>query len=354
VVKPIKLGQKSIAYCAAAILAALALASCGEGPAPEAADAPPLSAHTAALYAAARAEGSVTVYSSLPVNVMNDVASAFRARYGIPAEVWRAGSEEILQRSVAEAQAGRQLADVIETAAPEVEGARRENLLREIDAPVFAELMDGAVVPGRPWVASRLIVFVTAYNTREVAPADAPRAFEDLLDPKWSGKLTIEASDFGWIKGLSQVLGEDNALSLLRNIVSASGINVRDGHGLITNMLASGEVPVTLTAYYEQAAHAAAEGAPIGIAFLDPVIAIPTGIGVFENAPHPNAAQLFMEFFLGEGQEIVAGYDYVPANVTAQHLPEGLNPVLVDMSDYLDEYAKWRDVHRDIFRAGAR
>lgn len=285
---------------------------------------------------------------------MTEVANAFRERYGIEAEVWRAGSEEILQRSVTEAQAGRHLVDVVETAAPEVEGITRENLLKNIDSPVFAELMDGAVVAGRPWAASRLIVFVTAYNTREVPPEEAPQSYQDLLDPKWRGKLTIEASDYGWLMGMAQILGEDNALNLLRSIVSTNGINLRDGHGLITNMLASGEVPVALTAYYEQAAHAAEQGAPVGIAFLDPVIAIPTGIGVFEDAPHPNAAQLFMEFFLGEGQEILAENDYVPTNVGAQALPEGLDPKVVDISHYLDEYGKWHDLHREIFRAAGR
>jgi iron(III) transport system substrate-binding protein len=342
-------------FCAAAILAAFALAACSESAAPEpAADAPPMSARTAALLDAARAEGSVTVYSSLPVHIMTDVANAFRARYGIAANIWRGGSEEILQRSVAEAQAGRHLVDVVETAAPEVEGIAREQLLTEMESPVFGELMEGSVAPGRPWVASRLIVFVAAYNTMLIPPADAPQNFEDLLDPKWSGKLTVEANDFGWIKGMAESMGEDNALSLLRSIVSTNGINVRDGHGLITNMLASGEVPFTFTQYYEQAAHAADEGAPIGVAFLDPVIAIPTGIGIFANAPHPNAAMLFTEFFLDEGQEIIARYDYVPANVGAQDLPEGMNPVVVDMSNYLDEYEKWRDLHREIFAAGRR
>src|SRR5690606_23643962 len=69
--------------CAAAILAALMLAACSESAAPEpAADAAPMSARTTALLEAARTEGSVTVYSSLPVHIMTDVANAFRARYG--------------------------------------------------------------------------------------------------------------------------------------------------------------------------------------------------------------------------------------------------------------------------------
>ena len=129
---------------------------------------------------------------------------------------------------------------------------------------------------------------------------------------------------------------------------------MRDGHGLITNMLASGEVEFTFTQYYEQAANARDQGAPIEVAFLDPVIAVPTGIAMLQNAPHPNAAMLFIEFFLTEGQEILAEFDYIGSNLSRQSLPEGMNPVVVEMSDYLDEYQKWHDLHRDIFAAQRR
>jgi hypothetical protein len=63
---------------------------------------------------------------------------------------------------------------------------------------------------------------------------------------------------------------------------------------------------------------------------------------------------LFVEFFLGEGQEILARYDYIGSNLSRQSLPDGMNPVVVDMSDYLDEYQKWHDLHREIFTAQRR
>jgi iron(III) transport system substrate-binding protein len=340
-----------IARAGIVAIAAL-LAACSGEPAAEQANTASLSERESTLLDAARAEGSVTIYSSLPVQAMSEIANAFRERYGIAANVWRGGSEEILQRAVAEARGGRHMVDVVETAAPEVEGIAREQLLTEIDSPLFAELMEGSVEAGRPWINSRLIVFVTAYNTNFVDPAEAPRSFEDLRDPKWRGRLTVEANDFGWIKGMAETLGEEEAAMLLREIVAMNGVSVRDGHGLITNMLASGEVQLTFTQYYEQAAHARDQGAPIGIAFLAPVIAVPTGMAVFREAPHPSAALLFVEFFLGEGQDILGQYDYVGSNVTRQRLPDGMNPVLVDMTDYLDEYEKWRGLHRDIFQAG--
>ncbi len=339
---------------AAIIVLGVLTASCSEGTAPSEVVIGEVSERTARLIEGAREEGSVTIYSSLPVPVMTPVAAAFRERYGIETNIWRGGSEEILQRSVAEARAGRHLVDVVETAAPELEGIAREQLLQIIESPVFDELMEGSVSQDRAWVNSRLIVFVGAYNTLRVPPADAPRTFEDLMDPKWSGRLTVEANDFGWIKGMADTLGEEEATNLLRGIVDTNGVGVRDGHGLITNMLASGEVEFTFTQYYEQAANARDQGAPVEVAFLDPVIAVPTGIAMLRNAPSPNAAMLFVEFFLTEGQEILAEYDYVGSNLSRQSLPDGMNPVVVDMSDYLDEYQKWHDLHREIFTAQRR
>jgi iron(III) transport system substrate-binding protein len=340
--------------CAAICAAAVLLAACSQESAPAAFADGEMSERTAQLLEAARAEGSVTVYSSLPVPVMTPVAAAFREKYGIATEIWRGGSEEILQRSMAEARAGRNMVDVVETASPEVEAIAREQLLQIVDSPVFDELMEGSVADGRAWINSRLIVFVGAYNTLRVSPADAPKTFEDLLDPRWNGKLTVESNDFSWLKGMANALGEAEATGLLRGIVAANGVGVRDGHGLITNMLASGEVEFTFTQYYEQAANARDQGAPVEVAFLDPVIAVPTGIAMFQNAPHPNAAMLFIEFFLTEGQEILAEYDYIGSNLSRQSLPEGMRPVVVDMSNYLDEYQKWHDLHREIFAAQRR
>jgi iron(III) transport system substrate-binding protein len=268
--------------------------------------------------------------------------------------VWRGGSEEILQRTVTEGRGGRHAVDVVESAAAEIEGIDRERLLQPVRSPVFAELSRDSVAPNRNWITSRLIVFVTAYNTNLVRPADAPRRYEDLLDPKWRGRLTIESNDSNWLMGLSGALGEERTLKLFRDIVARNGIAVRNGHGLITNMLASGEVPVTFTQYYEQAARAKAEGAPIGISFLNPVVAVPTGLAVLARAPHPHAAMLFADFYLTDAQKILADHHYVPTNLKHQKLPAGMNLVVADQGKYLDEFAKWRRTFLDVFSARRR
>ena len=309
---------------------------------------------SARLLAGARREGQVSIYSSLPVDVMRQVSADFQRKYGVRANIWRGGSEEILQRTVAEARGGRHAVDVIESAAAEVEAVDRERLLQPVRSPVFAELTADAVAADRAWISSRLIVFVTAYNNNLVRAADAPKRYEDLLDPKWRGKLTIEINDANWLMGICNAIGEQRALALFRQVVARNGIAVRNGHGLITNMLASGEVPLTFTQYYEQAARAAQEGAPIGISFLNPVIAVQTGLAAVRRAPHPHAAMLFMDYYLSDGQQILAANHYVPSNRRYQKLPAGMQLYVADTGKYLDEVARWRRTFLDVFQAGRR
>src|SRR4051812_9164927 len=132
---------------------------------------------TARLLAGAKREGSVSIYSSIPVEVMTTVAAAFQKKYGIRANVWRGGSEEILQRTVTEARGGHHAVDLVESAAAEIEGISREHLLQPVRSPAFADLMPDAVAANRPWITSRLIVFVTVYNTNLVKRADAPKRY---------------------------------------------------------------------------------------------------------------------------------------------------------------------------------
>ena len=181
----------------------------------------------------------------------------------------------------AEARAGRLVADVMETAGPSMEAVNRQLLLQDITTPVTAELMPEAFAPGRPWIVSRLSVFTIAYNTNRVRKADIPASYEGLLDPKWKGRLGIEADDNNWLMTATTALGEERGLKLLRDIVAKNGISVWKGHSLMANLVVSGEVPVALTAYVDEIETLKKTGAPIDYTFASPTVAMPTALGVF-------------------------------------------------------------------------
>jgi iron(III) transport system substrate-binding protein len=302
------------------------------------------------LIAGAQKEGSLTLYSSAQVAVMTAVGNAFQRKYGVKVNLWRGSSEQIFQRVQTEARAGRDLVDVMETAGPTMQAGDRAGLLQDIATPLTAELMPEAYVPGRPWIASRLSVFVVAYNTNLVRRADVPQSYEGLLDPKWRGKLSIEADDNNWLMTAMGALGEERGLKLLRDIVAKNGISVRKGHSLMANLVVSGEVPVALTAYVDEVDTLKKAGAPIDYAFAAPTVAMPTALGVFRRAPHPHAAVLFADFLLSEeGQRILAAHSMVPTNLKVQRLPENVKLVFMDVRKYLDENGKWMRLYREIF-----
>ena len=306
---------------------------------------------TQKLIEGAKKEGEVSLYSSALIDDIDAITGAFEKKYGIKVKVWRGSSEDILRRAVTEQRAGRYDVDVAETAGPDMEGLEREKLLQPVLSPVFADLMPQAVVAHRAWVTGRLSIFTATYNTNLIKPADVPKSYEDLLDPKWKGKLGIEADDGNWFMPVVEQMGEQKAVSLFRDIVAKNGMSMRKGHTLLGNLVAAGEVPLALTVYGYRVNEMKKKGAPVDGVHLPPVIALPTGIAVFAKAPHPNAAMLFMDFFLSDGQRILpsAAMSDQPHRAGAA---EGL--VFVDIPRFLDEGDKWTKLFKATFASQMR
>jgi iron(III) transport system substrate-binding protein len=134
--------------------------------------------------------------------------------------------------------------------------------------------------------------------------------------------------------------------------VAANGISVRKGHTLLTQLVASGEVPLALTVYNYKAEQLRAEGAPIDWFTIGNAIARPNGVGVARNAPHPHAAVLFYEFELSEeGQRIIAEREFVPTSTKVDTPLNKVPMAFVDARVTLDEYDKWQNLYTELFVA---
>ena len=197
----------------------------------------------------ARKEGVVSIYTSMPQDDMGALTSAFEAKYGVKAKVWRSGSEKILQRGLLEAKANRFEVDVFETNSPEMEVLSREKILIAANSPFLNELIPQAIPAHKEWIATRLNIFTCAYNTKLVRKEELPKTYADLLDPKWKGKLSVEADDSDWLAETVMKMGEEKGIALFKEIARKNAISVRKGHTLLANMVASGEVPMALTLY---------------------------------------------------------------------------------------------------------
>jgi iron(III) transport system substrate-binding protein len=225
-------------------------------------------------------------------------------------EVWRASSAKVLQRLVAEKKAERWDFDVASAGGPEMEALYREGLLQEIDSAAQRGLIEGTMPAHRGWAPQFINVFVQAYNTGLVRKDALPRTYQDLLDPRWKGKLGVEAHAAEWYCALAKNLGAQGR-TLLDQIAARNGLSVREGNSVLTNVVVSGELPLALAVYSHLIDAAKERGAPVDWFVLAPAIARANGIGVSRRPPHPQAARLFYEYSLAEAQPLLVKLHYV-------------------------------------------
>ena len=309
----------------------------------------------AALAGAAGAQETLNLYTSLTVEDMAALNSAFEAKHGVKVHIWRAASDKVLQRVLAEAKAGRHEVDVIETNAPPLESLHREQLLQAVDSPHHAELIAAALPAHREWVASRLNVFVQAYNTNLVQKPELPRTYAELLHPRWKGRLGIEAGDEDWLAAVVTALGEAQGVNLFRNLVATNGVSVRRGHTLLTNLVASGEVALALTVYNFTAEQLKRKGAPLDWFVIAPAVARANGVAMARRAPHPRAARLYYDFMISDdGQRILEARGFLPTSRKRQGAFSGQPLKIVDPAIALDESDKWTRLYESVFLSQAR
>ena len=299
----------------------------------------------------ARREGSVSLYTSMAPTEIGPLAEAFEKKTGVKVNLWRALSEGVAQRALAEARGKRQAMDVVETNGPEVEALAREQVLAVFHSPYLADLPPGSLPKHGLWAPDRLNFFVVAYNTNKVKSTDLPKTYEGFLDPKWKGRIAMEATDSEWMAGVVKTWGEARGMDFMKKL-GAMKPGMRKGHVLLAQLISSGEIEVGLTAYHANAQSFKMRGAPVDWAPVEPVIARPQGIAVAANAPHPHAALLFLDFMLSpEAQELLAKMGRSPASRAVKTDTSNLNFVMSDAAVILDENDKWQQLWDKLFMA---
>jgi len=302
------------------------------------------------IVAEAKKEGTLTMYTTFAERDQPALLEPFESKYGIKVVVWRGGTDKVLQRTIAEDRAKRNTVDIIHFGAPEMEALSREKILQAVSSPVQKDLQPGSVPKHHEWAATLLSVWVQAYNTTLIRRQDLPKTYADLLDPRWKGKLGIEAKNEDWFASVVDVMGGgEKGLQFFRDLVAKNGLSPRTGHTLLNNMVIAGEVPLALDIYNYMPEQAKRKGAPIDWFALQPAVARSNAIGIARRAPHPNAALLFYEYMLGEeGQRVLVKMDYVPSNTKVASPLKGVKILQTDPIRTLDESDKWKDLFEKI------
>jgi len=306
------------------------------------------------LVAGARREGTVVIYTSLNTQDSGPLTDAFEKRYGVKTQLWRSSSEKVVQRAVTEARAGRFACDLMETNGPEMEALSREALLDEFRSPHFSDLAEAAFPKHRRYVADRFNFFTIGYNTRLVKPEEVPNSYDDLLHPRFVGRIGLEAGDVDWFGAMVKHMGEQKGLAFFRKLAAAKP-QIRSGHTLMGQLLASGEIPLAANIYNHNVERLTVKGAQIRWKALTPTFGRPNAIGVARRAPHPHAALLFADFVLSrEGQTILKERNRVPSSRAVDSHLNNFPFEMIDPVITLDEDQKWSKLWSDLFLKGQR
>jgi iron(III) transport system substrate-binding protein len=292
------------------------------------------SARAATLDEAAKPEGEVVLYSSLNNEQIVTLVDAFKKRYpSIKPSFYRGTSERVLQRASTEAKAGRFAVDVITSAGFQVQLLKDAGLTQRFVPPEAAAYDEGFKDPDGHWVNVHSLLNSMAYNTQHVRPNEAPKKYEDLLAPRWKGRLGVNLLDPEWYVSLQRRWGKDKARNFLKAL-AAQQPAVRDGHNITAQLLAAGEFHVVSNTYAHIVARIKGQGGPVQYVFDEPVITYVHPIALAKSAPHPNAGKLLISFVLSaEGQRMLREQGRIPSHRDIDPLVFSLRNVKLQASD---------------------
>jgi len=302
----------------------------------------------------AKKEGALVVYTSMTVDQMQKILDAFRIKYPfIKSNMFRAVGERLLTKIKTEAQTGKYDFDVVQSAETQAYFLKKKNLLQKYISPEMKNIQKPFFDPDGYWAAVYIMPNVIAYNTRMVKRSEVPKTDEDLLNPKWKGKIGMDHTKPEWFAWKLKRMGEEKGRAYMKKL-AAQELRLYSGLSVITNLLVAGEFPLVLNTYLHNVEEVKRKSAPADWIAQDPVFTKFQPLGIGSKAPHPNAAKLFTDFMLSEeGQKIIASFGRVPTRrgVTT-NIPglEKLNYVIDDIGAG-DEFNKNLELFRSIFGA---
>ena len=344
---------------AAALLAAMAAALVGW---PVAAMAQPRTVTAIANYTGAdrqkileegaRKEGVLLIYTT--GTQIQPLIDRFKQKYPfLRTELARAPSADVAGKVLEEYSAGVYLADAFELAAHGLMLPRDQGVLQPFTSPEAAHYELTAIEPRRHWISVREGYTGIGYNTQKISPAEVPKTYEDLLDPKWKGKMAISSLSVtaaNWVGTMLLTHGFDFVRKLGAQQIRPYRVTAR----AVANLMISGEVALSPTTYLSHVEASRAAGAPLAWNAPGPVPVTDTSVAVAAKAPHPHAAMLFVDFLLSkEAQLMYRDLGYFSSRTDmAGDAPKLQKLVLENRPTYIQDYEQWTRLVQDIFVRG--
>ena len=310
------------------------------------------------LYELAKNEGEAVIYANMDVSAMKPLTDGFMKRYpGTKAASVHFSGAAIITRLDVEARAGKPVSDVVLSGQLGVLALIEKKIAMRYRSPEREFFRDGLKDKDGLWTAYMTNVMVSAYNTRQIKKEEAPRSVEDLLKPRWKGKLTMDSQSYVWFGTMLQYLGEEAGLRFMRQL-NEQNISHQRGRRLMTQLVAAGEFDMAVETNLNSVLTLNKQGAPLSFAPIQPYFLSPSLVFMSANAPRPYTGALFIDYLLSEdGQKIVVTTNRMPAHAKVKspesQVLEGQDVRTPDIFDIGRRYQAIGNRYREIF-GGAR
>ena len=314
------------------------------------------SEHTKRLIEGAKKEGKLLWYTALNINDATMLTKRFEQLYPfIKTEMLRLGGRELVTKILMEANTRVFRADVIESVSIDGHILKKKGLLEKYISPEASAYPASVKDPDGTWTSFFINTHVLVHNTNMVKKDEVPRTYEELINPKWKGKIVIRDDDFPTFGMMLRVMGKEKGLNFMRRL-AAQGVELRSGSTLAIQDISAGAAPLGMNLYGTRVEELKKKQAPIDWTPMEFVIVSIEPLSVAAKAPNPNAARLFVDFLLSkEAQGLMRDRSRIPSRPDVPpdppELTRGLKLTSTDLSlaDEADQIAK--DFY-EIFRIG--
>jgi iron(III) transport system substrate-binding protein len=275
-----------------------------------------------ALLAAARAEGTLTVYSSTNEQEGLPLFKIFEEATGIKVQYVRGSDSVLTSRMTIEFRANQKSYDIVHMTTI---NKLPPQLLEAYEPAEAKNILPEARDPGKRWYGVYANYNSPAYNSQKVKASDLPTSYEEFAKHKeWAGRVAIDGTDNEWLKAMFEHYGEQKGTQVIKDMVATLKPVVTDGHLAMARATGAGEYAISLNNYVNLSSNVKLAGSPIEIFALDPVALFFGQVAISAKAPSPNAAKLAANFMLSqECQQFLARFGRLPTRSDVKDNPPG-------------------------------
>jgi ABC-type Fe3+ transport system substrate-binding protein len=264
----------------------------------------------------AKKERVVNWYGSMNVEDAQAVVAAITKKYPfLQINRFRGNNGAVLNKMSAEARARALSVDVIDVDGFYVAQVMKGKYWADYRSPELKSYPSGLSDSAGLWSGFFLLPNVVIFNTNLVNPKDAPKSYNEMLDPKWKGRLAVSDVGVNWYHGMVQYLGAEKGRAYMKTLAKQNVLIAPGGNRNMVELTMAGEYPIAIGAFAHRVGQYQKKGAPMGWMKEDVIVVTPQAIGVSSFGKSPNAARLVVDYVLSnEGQTLLRTMGRIPAH----------------------------------------